>query len=1043
LHSYAADLTQTPTFIRLGSPDTGTLMKAFAGNGPGPCVATGTFDTRPAADALQRLLGAPAGQITLRPAASQAAGDYFAVCAKGGSPVVAATSNATLVSGANWYLKNVVHAGVTWDGDSVARLPSHLPAPDTPQFESTPFVHRFADNDVMSAYTGPDWTWDQWQREIDVMAANGINEMLVYPGQALVYYDVFKQFGYADAELRNWIPQPGHQPWWLLQNMSSYNEPISMAVLQQQADLARRIVERLRSLGMTPVLPGYYGTVPPDFAAKNPGAHIVPQGDWGGFTRPDWLDPRDSHFAPIASAFYADQTRLFGASSMYKMDLLHEGGQAGDVPVDAAAHAVQTALDTAHPGATWVILGWQSNPQPELLAGVDKSKMLIVDGLSDRYTGLNREQSWSGTPYAYGSIWNFGGHTTIGANLTTWASELPAWASKPGSALSGIAIMPEANDNNPAAFSFLSDLAWHPDGVDPKTWMNDYASWRYGGSDPHAQAAWQALLDTAYSMPNDGWSEAQDGLFEAQPSLTVTNAASWSPGSMRYDAAQFAQALPDLLAVAPDLRHTSAYSYDLVDVARQVLANESRVLLPQIQDTYDAKDQARFSQLTQHWLDLMSLQDKLLGTDSHFLLGPWLASARAAGATAAEKDQLEYDARALITEWGPRASAEANGLHDYANREWAGLVGDFYRDRWQRYFTNLDTSLKTGQAPAAIDWYAVDDAWASANNSYPTQPTGDPYTVASQVWQTVSRDPIFGQLSANAAPKAVAAGGHSTVTATFTNANPANAAQEVSLGISAPNGFTVTPTSPTTFDSVPVGGNVKATFTVTVPTEYQPKTAIDQIDLNATATFAYSGGTRGSTTSSAALLVAKPVVAPNRTAAFTDAVLGQAGDSYAIYAAGNDLWGGTNQFATVYRPGALGASGAVTTRVVAQDRTGPWARAGIVVRNDLSANGSAGFLNLAVTPDNGCALSWDADGNGQLEHVATAVGFTAPTYLKLTRDGTTFSAACSIDGTNWTTVGTATMPSAAGTEDVGLFDTAANGGSGAAGLARFDAFTIG
>src|SRR5262249_27242809 len=152
----------------------------------------------------------------------------------------------------------------------------------------------------------------------------------------------------------------------------------------------------------------------------------------------------------------------------------------------------------------------------------------IVDGLSDRYSGLNREQDWSGTPYAYGSIWNFGGHTTIGANLTTWAHDLPQWASKPGSALSGIAIMPEANANNPAAFSFLSGLAWHPDGVDAQAWMANYATWRYGGTDSHAQAAWKTLLDTAYAMPDDGNSEAQDGLFEAQPSLTVTNAASWS-----------------------------------------------------------------------------------------------------------------------------------------------------------------------------------------------------------------------------------------------------------------------------------------------------------------------------------------------------------------------------------------------------------------------------------------------------------------------------------------------------------------------------------
>jgi alpha-N-acetylglucosaminidase len=655
---------------------------------------------------------------------------------------------------------------------------------------------------------------------------------------------------------------------------------------------------------------------------------------------------------------------------------------------------------------------------------------------------LNREQDWSGTPYTYGSIWNFGGHTTIGANLTTWAHDLPQWASKPGSALSGIAIMPESNDNNPAAFAFLADLAWHSDGVDAKAWMANYATWRYGGTDPHAKVAWQTLLDTAYAMPDDGNSEAQDGLFEAQPSLTVASAASWSPGSMRYDAAKFAQALPELLAVASDLRHTEAYRYDLVDVARQVLANESRVLLPQIKAAYDAKGQARFSDLSKHWLDLMSLQDKLLGTDGQFLLGPWLASARAAGKTPAEKVRLEADARALITEWGPRASAVDNGLHDYANREWAGLVGDFYRDRWQRYFASLDTSLRTGQPATSIDWFAVDDAWVNGTNSYPTRPTGDPYNVATQVWQTVSRDPIFGQISTTAAPKAVQPGDHSTVTVTFTNANPANAAQHLALDVHAPTGFTVVATSPTSFDDVATGGTAQATFTVAVPPDYQATEAIDQIRLTASASFAYAGGATGTTEGVASLLVAKPVAAPNKTAAFTDAVFGQVGNSYGIYAAGDDLWGGTNQFGSIYRPGALSSSGTVTTRVIAQDRTGPWARAGIVVRNDLAADDSAGFLNLSITPDNGCVLSWDADGNGQLDNIKQATGFTAPVYLRLTKNGTDYTGECSNDGQQWTTVGKVKVPSAAATQDVGLVSTAANGGSGAAGLARFDGFTI-
>ena len=50
------------------------------------------------------------------------------------------------------------------------------------------------------------------------------------------------------------------------------------------------------------------------------------------------------------------------------MDLLHEGGNPGDVPVPDAARAVESGLRTAHPDSVWVILGWQENPRRDLLA---------------------------------------------------------------------------------------------------------------------------------------------------------------------------------------------------------------------------------------------------------------------------------------------------------------------------------------------------------------------------------------------------------------------------------------------------------------------------------------------------------------------------------------------------------------------------------------------------------------------------------------------------------------------------------------------------
>lgn len=74
-------------------------------------------------------------------------------------------------------------------------------------------------------------------------------------------------------------------------------------------------------------------------------------------------------------------------------------------------------------------------------------------------------------------------------------------------------------------------------------------------------------------------------------------------------------------------------------------------------------------------------------------------------------------------------------------------------------------------------------------------------------------------------------------------------------------------------------------------------------------------------------------------------------------------------------------------KVVSQDSTGGWARAGLIVRNDLSADGSPGYVNLAVTPSNGCVLSWDSGQDGTFDSIKTAGSFAAPVFLRLTRAG--------------------------------------------------------
>jgi alpha-N-acetylglucosaminidase len=281
-------------------------------------------------------------------------------------------------------------------------------------------------------------------------------------------------------------------------------------------------------------------------------------------------------------------------------------------------------------------------------------------------------------------------------------------------------------------------MAWRNEAVEIAEWTAAYVRRRYGAADPHALAAWKLLLATAYGIRvdevefNSERDAAQESLFDAQPSLTVNRASHWSPEAMRYDAEVFKRVLPQMLQVAPELRTSETYEYDLVDIARQTLANESRLLLPRIKAAVDAKERSQFRGLTQRWLRLMDLQDQLLASSRFFLVGNWLDFVRPWASTPGEAARLNYDARSLLTTWGDRKASEGADLHDYGNRDWAGLTRDYYRVRWQTFFESLDAEL-SGGVSRPIDWFELGDAWNRESHPYPSRPRGDSYLIAKRI----------------------------------------------------------------------------------------------------------------------------------------------------------------------------------------------------------------------------------------------------------------------------------------------------------------------
>ena len=170
-------------------------------------------------------------------------------------------------------------------------------------------------------------------------------------------------------------------------------------------------------------------------------------------------------------------------------------------------------------------------------------------------------------------------------------------------------------------------------------------------------------------------------------------------------------------------------------------------------------------------------------------------------------------------------------------------------------------------------------------------------------------------------------------------------------------------------------------------------------------------------------------------------------ENVSINAAGADIWGGGGQhddaYGTIYQTQAATAGTTVTARVDRQDNTNGWAKAGVVLRNNLAQAGSSpGYAVMVLTPSNGVSFQWDSNGDGYLDQLSSAgVGTPAPVWVRLVRTGTQISGYYSTNGTTFTKVGpTADLSAPAATQDAGLIATSHN--AGAAGTAQFSNLQI-
>jgi len=539
------------------------------------------------------------------------------------------------------------------------------------------------------------------------MALHGQNMIQAQIANEAIAARVWKRLRLTDAEIDGYFCGPAYLPWLRMGNLSTHPGSLPPAWRERSVRLQHAVMDRMRLLGIEPIVPGFAGFLPSAIARVRPDLHLKHtfwQGEDSGFD--NWfLSPDQPAFREISRMYVEEWEREFGKCTYYLADSFNEmelpwktEGEICKGLADCGENIVLGMRD-ANPDAIWTVQGWifvcspgtwKPNRFAAMQSRVPKDAMLVLDlavdyvhfiGRSfDRKPGLmdwEKFPSFGGQPWIWSVIPNMGGVSIPGGILDYYANgHLEALAARERGQLVGHGIAAEGIENNEFLFELCTEAGWQTHYTSVRGWLVNYARSRYGKCPKKMVEAYDALLAGPYACfmdhPIFSWQRVEsDFHYNTDPYKGYAAGGGDLADCMRRAADAFA-------ACADEMGDNALYRFDLAQLKAGALGYEAHFAFQR-----DDRETVRRC--------LREIETLLKGhpTDDFRV---WLARARAAGEGDAKlADLYERNARELLTLWGAKTG-------DYSCRVWSGLVGSHYLPRLELYWAAKDAGRDTGAA---------------------------------------------------------------------------------------------------------------------------------------------------------------------------------------------------------------------------------------------------------------------------------------------------------------------------------------------------------
>lgn len=645
---------------------------------------------------IERVVGGAVPGLSMESIPAEARRDVYEFEAANGALTVRGSSSVALCRGFNDYVRANGLGMVSWAEGRHLRIPARWPDAARER-HATPFAIRHAYNAVTAGYTFPFWTWERWERELDWQAMRGFNLLMTPVATEAIMERVWLKAGLTQREIDAFTCGPAHLPFLRMGCICGIGGPLPKSWHADQLALQHKILERMRALGMEPVVQGFNGFVPRSFARVHPGARLhetlwnrsIPREN-----RPLLVSPDDAQFAALTKAFMEAWTREFGPARYFLVDSFNEMDlPESDRPVTEllAGYGEKTwqAIRAGNSNAVWAIQGWTFGytkwPPANLAAlfsRVPDDRMLVLDYANDYFPVWQKYGAFYGKPWAFGYVPNMGGKTAFTGKLDFYAKRSAEVLKAPDRGkLAGFTLSGEGLENNEMLYELLTDAAWSAEPVDLDRWLVSYSRNRYGACPPEIVESWQLLRQGCYRT------------FFDHPKFT------WQRGGSLDRNTNFLAAAERFLSVADAFTNAPLYCADAVERGALALSLKADAWYALAKRSHAARDTNVFERAAARTLELLMQVDRLMEAHPYHRLERWIDFARAHATNPDEQRLYEASAKCIVTYW-------AHGVQNYSARVWGGLVRDYYREWIRLEFDAMRRGASFDAEKFMIEYYA-------------------------------------------------------------------------------------------------------------------------------------------------------------------------------------------------------------------------------------------------------------------------------------------------------------------------------------------------